>query len=352
MNKMRRILWEVTTKCNLRCKHCYLHSELLPPSAEPGDELGTEECLNIVDQFDEANAFLVEVVGGGEPFCRPDIMDILHYMGEKKFWTRVVTNGTLITEEIARDLADIDIQKMSVSLESSDPEINDAIRGTGSFKRAIRGINYFRDFGISFRIHLTVNALNYRNIEETVAFCYDMGAKEITIAAYANCPTTNPFSASMSLGREEHFSAAKKIHELKEKYSQEFVYSDVDKVLGFLSPELKTITTDRRFHRCDCVVSQVTVIYNGNVLPCPLLRDKPLGNLMEIDLSEIPQLPEFKKIKNMLEITVDEANEQCRACEWRYICGGGCRGQAYLVTGNFMAPNPQMCLLAKGEYYE
>ena len=346
---MRKILWEVTTRCNLRCKHCYLHSELNPPSSEPVNELDTEGCLKIIEQFDRTHVFLVEVVGGGEPFCRPDIMEIIQGLGEKKFWTRVVTNGTLINEDIARSIADTGIQKMAVSLESSIPEVNDSIRGKGSFKKASRGINYFRDFGIPFRIQMTVSRLNYKDIEHMVSFCFNMGAEEISLCPYVHCPTTNPFSASMNLGRDAHFSAAEKIHELKMEYPDNFVYSDIDSILGFLSPESKTTNRDKRFHRCDCVTSQVTVLYDGNVLPCPLMRDKPLGNLMKMELSEIPKLPEFRKYEKMLGITVDEANDQCRTCKWRYVCGGGCRGQAYLLTGDLMAPNPQMCLLAKDE---
>lgn len=345
---MRRILWEVTTRCNLRCRHCYLHDELESPLGEPEDELGTKECIKIVEQLDEAKVFLVEIVGGGEPFVRPDIMTILRHMGEKKFWTRIVTNGTLIDNEIAQNLANIRLNKISVSLESPFTEINDTIRGKGSFEKAVRGMNCLRDFDIPFRVQMTVNRMNYNDIEDMVKFCSDIGAQEITLCPYANCPSTNPFSASLSLGREEYFSAAKKIDELKKKYSQKFIYSDIDSALKFLSPESKNDRRDKRFHRCDCVVSELTVLYNGNVLPCPLIRDKPLGNLMETPLSEIPTLSTFKQFRNLLGITVDEANEQCRRCEWKYVCGGGCRGQAYLVSGDFMAPNPQMCLLAKG----
>lgn len=345
---MRRILWEITTRCNLRCRHCYLHNELKFPFVELADELGTEECLKIVEQFDEANTFLVEVVGGGEPFCRPDIMVILRQLGEKKFWTRVVTNGTLLTEEIVQTLVDIDIQRMAVSLESPVPEVNDTIRGKGSFEKAVRGINYLTDFGIPFRIQMTVNRLNYKDIEEMITFCLDVGAEEISLNPYATCPTTNPFSASLALEREQYFSAARTVAELKRKYSPTFVHSDIDSALGFLSPESKN-ATERGFHRCDCMVSQVTILYNGNVLPCPLMRDQVLGNLMETHLSDIPSLPASQKFKDLYSITVDEANEECSLCEWRYFCGGGCRGHAYMVTGDYMAPDPQMCLLAKGK---
>jgi MoaA/NifB/PqqE/SkfB family radical SAM enzyme len=64
---MRKILWELTKRCNLRCRHCYLHSELKSPFVEPPDELGTEECLEIVEQFDEANVLWEEVNPSADP---------------------------------------------------------------------------------------------------------------------------------------------------------------------------------------------------------------------------------------------------------------------------------------------
>lgn len=348
---MRRILWEVTTRCNLRCRHCYLHNELMPPSVEPEGELGTQDCLNIVEQFDKANVLFVDVVGGGEPFVRPDIMIILRHLGEKRFWTEIVTNGTLIDESIARDLANVRIKKIGVSLEGPSPEINDFIRGNGAFRKALRGINYLRDFGIPFRIQMTVNNMNYQILEDMVKFCKELHAEALSLNPYVDCPSTNPFCTSLSLGREEYFLAAKSVSELKEKYSPEFVCSDIDAALVFLSDNPEKASRQKGFHRCICMTTQLTVLYNGNVLPCPLMRDQALGNLMETPLTEVPELPQFKKFKRLYSSSFEEVIEQCRVCEWKSICGGGCRGRAYLASHDYLAPDPQRCLLAKGEFH-
>lgn len=346
---MRTIFWEVTARCNLRCSHCYLHHELTDPSTQNTNELGTEECIKIVEQFDKANVFHVSVLGG-EPFARPDIMTILRYMGEKKFWTRITSNGTLINETIARDLADIDIKGIFISLEGPYAEINDAIRGKGSFEKAIKAMNYFRDFGIPFYIQVTVSKMNYDKIAEMMDLFLHLGAERIIFNSFVDFSSKNRFSSFLRLDREEFFAAAQRIAEFRAECSGEFISSNMTSTLKFLSSGPDPAVKNNTFIRCDLGSTQLAVLSNGDVIPCKYMRDIILGNLMETPLSEIPNLPAFNSLKNMRALTVDEANEQCRTCEWKYVCGGGCRGRAYLKDGDLFFPDPQMCLLAKGEH--
>ncbi|MGD2248468.1 MAG: radical SAM protein [Candidatus Methanofastidiosia archaeon] len=342
---MRGIFWEITARCNLRCKHCYLHNELEHPSIRPDNELNTEECLKIVEQFDECGIFHVTVLGG-EPLARPDILVILHCMGEKKFWTRVDTNGTLIDEHVASELANIDIKGMNFSLDGHNPEINDAIRGKGAFKKAFRGIKNLRDFEIPFHVGMTINKINCNSIEEMADFCYRMGAEKISLKLYVDFPS-NSFSSQLQLGKKEIFIAARKVNKLKEKYSRKFISSNLPKSLGFLSPESKN-ATNNMFVRCGMGATQLVILNNGDVIPCTYIRDRILGNLTKTHLSNIPDSPEFEIFKKLREITIDEANETCAACEWKYYCGGGCRGEAYLMSGDLFSPDPQRCLLCGG----
>lgn len=348
---MRTIFWEVTARCNLRCKHCYLHDELTTPSAQDTDELGTKDCLKIVEQFDEANVFYVSVLGG-EPFARPDILEILRYMGEKKFWTRITTNGTLIDEPTARELAAIHIQGLFVSLEGPRAEINDAVRGKGSFKKAIQGVDYLRDFGIPFCIQVTVNRLNYDKIDSIIDLCLHLGAERTIFNSFDCFQSNSQFSSLLKLGKEEIFSAAQKIAKTKEEYPEDFIVSDMTSALRFLPRRPDPAVKNDRFIRCDLGLTQLAVLSNGDVIACKYMRDIILCNLQTTHLSEIPKLPQFKKFKDMRTLTIDEANEKCSTCEWRYVCGGGCRGRAYLQHADLLAPDPHSCLLAKGEPYD
>ncbi len=343
---MRAIYWNLTDRCNLRCKHCYLQDILASPSEPLSHELNTQDCLKIVTQFEEAKVFFVTVLGG-EPFCRPDIMVILRHLGKKKFWTKITTNGTLIDENTARDLADAGIRGLFVSLEGPSAEVNDTIRGKGSFEKAIKGISYLQDFDIPFNIQMTIFKVNYEKIEEMADFCLKIGAERVVFESFNDFPSKNQVSSFLSLGREDTLAAAQKTTELMAEYPEGFISTDLDSVLGFLSPEPDPAVKDKTFVRCDLGLTQLGILSNGDVIPCIYMRDKVLGNLMETHLSEIPNTPEFQKIKDLRTITVDEANEECSLCEWRYVCGGGCRGRAYLKYGNLLSPDPQRCLLVK-----
>jgi radical SAM protein with 4Fe4S-binding SPASM domain len=347
---MRGIFWEVTARCNLRCKHCYVRDELTAPLSTPAHELGTEDCIKLVEQFDEASVFYVTVLGG-EPFCRPDFMTILKRLGEKTFWTSIDTNGTLIDEETARNLASIKIRKLNVSMEGPYAEVNDAIRGTGAFNKAVKGIGYLRDCGVPFRIGMIVSKANYTALEEMAEFCFETGAENAGFSLYVDFPS-NRYASLLRLTRKEILEAAQKIREIKKKYPRGFISSDIDGNLAFLSPDLEKRSEPRKLVPCGMGATQLTILSNGDAIPCTYMRDIIVGNVMETHLSQIPATPEFKKIKALRTLTVDEANEQCRSCEWKYFCGGGCRARAYMEYGDLLAPDPHKCLMAKGETYD
>jgi radical SAM protein with 4Fe4S-binding SPASM domain len=346
---MRGIFWELTARCNLRCRHCYLRDELTPTSVHPAHELNTQECLQVIDQFEEANVFHATVLGG-EPFARPDILEILRYMGERKFWTRVDTNCTLINEDTARELADIGIKGMNVSLDGPLAGVNDAIRGRGSFEKAVQGINHLRRFGVPFYIGMTVNKINYTFVEKMAEFCFDMGAEHASFTLYIDF-SSNRFSSLLRMGKEEIFATARTVQKIKGRFPKGFVSTDIHENLKFLSNESKDTATNHRFVRCGLGKSQLVILNNGDVIPCTYMRDICVGNVMKTHLQEIPDSAAFEEVKNLRKITIDDANEKCAACEWKYLCGGGCRGRAYLAHGDLLAPDPQRCLLARGDEY-
>jgi radical SAM protein with 4Fe4S-binding SPASM domain len=343
---MRAIYWNLTDRCNLRCKHCYLRDVLISSSEQAPHELGTEDCLKIVDQFEEAKVFFVTVLGG-EPFCRPDIMEILRYLGEKRFWTKITTNCTLIDENTAHDLVDAGIREVFVSLEGPLAEVNDVIRGRGSFEKALKGIRHLQDFGMPFSIQMTISKVNYKKIEDMADFCLRIGAEKIFFESFNDFPSKDHVSSFLNLERDNTYAVAQKIAEIRAEYPDGFISSDFDPVFGFLSPHPDSSVKDRRVVRCGLGLTQVGILSNGDVIPCIYMRDIVLGNLMEIRLSGIPITGEFKKIKTLRTLTVDDIEGECRHCEWKYVCGGGCRGRAYLKYNDLSCPDPYMCLLAR-----
>src|SRR6202011_4184717 len=142
------LTWELTYACNLACVHCLSSSGRRDPR-----ELSTAECKSLIDELRAMQVFYVNV-GGGEPTVRPDFWELLDYAIANQVGVKFSTNGLRLDAERAQRLAATDYVDVQVSLDGASREINDAVRGHGSFDMALRAMENlaeagFRDFKIS-----------------------------------------------------------------------------------------------------------------------------------------------------------------------------------------------------------
>ena len=128
------LTWELTYACNLACIHCLSSSGKRDPR-----ELSTEQCEAVIDQLRAMQVFYVNI-GGGEPTIRPDFWHLLEYAVSHQVGVKFSTNGVRITPERARFLASTDYVDVQVSLDGATADVNDRVRGEGSFDMAIRAL--------------------------------------------------------------------------------------------------------------------------------------------------------------------------------------------------------------------
>jgi len=127
------VTWEVTNRCNLRCRQCFLPDA---GSASP-DELTTEESRAMLDNLAEAGVKSL-LFSGGEPLVRPDLEEMAR-CASRLFAIWLQTNGWLLEEKAAM-VKDLGFQQVQVSLDGASAEAHDFFRGRGSFDRAVAGI--------------------------------------------------------------------------------------------------------------------------------------------------------------------------------------------------------------------
>lgn len=142
------LTWELTYACNLACVHCLSSSGKRDPR-----ELSTEQCKAIIDELHEMQVFYVNI-GGGEPTVRPDFWELVDYATANQVGVKFSTNGVRITADVAARLAASDYVDVQISLDGATAEVNDAVRGPGSFDMAVRALENlhsagFRDAKIS-----------------------------------------------------------------------------------------------------------------------------------------------------------------------------------------------------------
>jgi len=170
--KPRLIFWEVTKGCNLRCVHCRATATEL---ASPTD-LPTSRALDIIDQI-AAFSNPILVLSGGEPLYRSDIFQLASYAKDKGLRVALATNGTLVTREIARMIADSGVKRVSISLDGADAATHDTFRGIpGAFEAALHGFRNLKDVGMSVQINMTIARHNAAQLPSVLELAKNVGA--------------------------------------------------------------------------------------------------------------------------------------------------------------------------------
>lgn len=166
------LTWELTYACNLACVHCLSSSGRRDPR-----ELSTEECIAVIDELRALQVFYVNI-GGGEPMLRRDFFDIVEYATTHQVGVKFSTNGTYLDLSAAKRLAAMDYLDVQLSIDGATAEVNDAVRGVGSFAAARRAMDNLAeaDFG-PFKISLVVTRHNVDQLDEYHALAESYGAQ-------------------------------------------------------------------------------------------------------------------------------------------------------------------------------
>ena len=146
-------VWEVTMGCNMRCGHC--GSSCAGPL--PG-ELSTEEALDLCDQIAELGLKWI-TLSGGEPLTRKDTPDLIKRLTANGVSVNIITNGWLLTEEMARKIKENGIATAAISIDGT-PEIHDKIRKEGAFEHARRAFAAMKEQGIDTGAVTTITKQN------------------------------------------------------------------------------------------------------------------------------------------------------------------------------------------------
>ncbi|MGI8625961.1 MAG: mycofactocin radical SAM maturase [Geodermatophilaceae bacterium] len=155
------LTWELTYACNLACVHCLSSSGRRDPR-----ELSTAECKAVIDEFQRMQVFYVNI-GGGEPTVRPDFWELLDYATDHHVGVKFSTNGIKLDPAAARRLAATDYVDVQISVDGASAEVNDAVRGGGSFGTAIRAMDNLSAAGFTgFKISVVVTRNNAGQLDE------------------------------------------------------------------------------------------------------------------------------------------------------------------------------------------
>jgi mycofactocin biosynthetic radical S-adenosylmethionine protein MftC len=166
------LTWELTYACNLACIHCLSSSGHRDPS-----ELSSAEAMGVVDELADMKVFYVNI-GGGEPMLRPDFFELVAYAVDRGVGVKFSTNGTRLDRAKARRLAAMDYLDVQISLDGATPEVNDAVRGAGSYEAARRAMDHLAEAGFGpFKISVVVTRHNVAHLDDFASMADRYGAQ-------------------------------------------------------------------------------------------------------------------------------------------------------------------------------
>ena len=317
------VTWEITDRCNLRCRHC-LSADLRRGG---GGELDRRSCEALIDELAAIQVFQINF-GGGEPFLRDDFMDILRYAQSKGIVTCVSTNGTRLTEDLVDELVDMELLFLQVSLDGAHPETNDAIRGAGTFDRITEG-----DLVAHAAFVLRPEPQHGGHQRQLP------GDRRVPCARR---PVRSPHAPLQVPPFRRRIEDVGSIPPEPEQLAW---------LSGFLGEHEEILTGDSFFsltngsrrrqglRTCGAARMTCAVGPDGSVFPCAFLCEPTFlaGNVAQESLASIFEHAPIMGVMRDLEV------EPCQTCDRFSLCNGGCPAVAHFVSASLGLPDPE-CL--------
>ena len=341
------VVWNITSQCNLKCRHCYIEAT----EAAKDNEMTTADGMAFIDDLAEMKVPVL-MFSGGEPLVRPDLFELAAYAVEKGLRIVLSTNGTLIDDFTAQLIKEAGFQYVGVSIDGSE-ETHDMFRGEkGAFAAAIAGIRAAKAAGNRTGVRFTLNSLNKRDLPAVLDLIEQEKIDRFCMyhLVYA--------------GRGGDMKNLDVTLDEKREVAQLLI----DKALDFdrRGVELEILTTDNHadglylldyiaktnparvpevrqlleLHGgCSAGDRMADVDYLGNVHPCQFWSDLTLGNVRKRKFSEIwNDLEANDGILARLRTKPAQLNAQCGKCSQNRLCGG-CRIRAS-VDGDIWGDDP------------
>jgi radical SAM protein with 4Fe4S-binding SPASM domain len=326
------VVWEVTTRCNLNCIHCFASSV----DSEQA-ELTTDEGKRLLEQIAAVDKIRMIVITGGEPLLRKDIFELVEYAGRLGFHIVFSTNGTLLTPDMAKDLAKLGVANFSISLDGASAKSHETIRRVpGSFQGALAGINAARQSGACVQANFTAMQQNISDLPGVIDLSEDLGADIIMV--FQAIPPKG--SVPLELDKEQ------------QKYLIETIAARQKKtralIIPVCSPQYWAWLMERKrarwggakaFTGCGAGNGFSYIRFDGDVWPCNFIPVSA-GNVKKTPFQDIwnhaPGLQEFRRQPRGVKGV-------CGDCRYEKLCGG-CRGRAFIHTGDAKAADPA-CIL-------
>jgi pyrroloquinoline quinone biosynthesis protein E len=318
------LLAELTYACPLHCSYCSNPLNL----ADYRKELTTAEWQRVLAEAKELGVLQVHL-SGGEPLQRRDIVEIVRSAGELGLYTNLITSALGLSSRRAEQLRTAGLDHVQISIQADEPALSDRLAGTPSFERKIAASRLVKELGWPLTLNVVLHRHNIDRIARILDLAEDLGADRIELAntqyygwALHNRDGLLPSRAQLERAQVVVRAAYERLRE-----QMEIIYVIPDYYGRYPKPCMGG--WGRR---------QLTVVPNGDVLPCPTAHTLPLPrvSVREHSLAWIwERSPLFQRFRG-----TEWMPDPCRSCDRRELDFGGCRCQAFELTGDAARTDP------------
>jgi len=323
------LLAELTYRCPLACAYCSNPLNL----ADYTDELSTEEWRRVLTQARDLGVLQCHL-SGGEPLLRRDLVEIVATAGDLGLYTNLVTSAIGLTRAKAEQLRAAGLDHVQVSIQADEPARSDRIAGIPSFRRKVEAMAVVKELDWPLTVNVVLHRKNIDRVADVLALAEEVGADRVELAntqyygwAWRNRDALLPSRAQLETAEVVVRAARERLRD-----RVDVIYVLPDYYSQYPKPCMG-----------GWAARQLTVTPNGDVLPCPAAASLPLPRAsirtdpLEWIWAKAPVMTAFRG--------TDWMPEPCRSCERREQDFGGCRCQAFQLTGDAARTDP-VCRLS------
>jgi pyrroloquinoline quinone biosynthesis protein E len=318
------LLAELTYRCPLACAYCSNPMNL----ADYTDELGTDEWRRVLAEARDLGVLQCHL-SGGEPLLRRDLVDIVSTASDLGLYTNLVTSAVGFSRPVAGRLRAAGLDHVQVSVQADQAALSDRIAGIPSFRRKLEAMRLVKELGWPLTLNVVLHRRNIDRVAELLDLAEEVGADRVELAntqyygwAWRNRGALLPSRAQLAEAETVVRAARERLRD-----RMDVLYVIPDYYSQYPKPCMG-----------GWAARQLTVTPNGDVLPCPAAQSLPLprasvraDSLARI-WSDSPMMNAFRGTGWM--------SDPCRSCERRELDFGGCRCQAFQLTGDAARTDP------------
>lgn len=331
------VLWSCTSRCNLACLHCHSDS-----SRRHRPELSTGEAVAMLDDI-AALGCPALIVSGGEPLMRRDLLDVIGEARARGLPVTLSTNGTLVTQSVARRLAQLGVTRVSVGMDGTG-SVHSAFRGRRvAFDRALRGIRLLRGEGVPVGVAMTLAHSPLSRLCSLMELTREEGIQRacfqhlVPVGRGSSRPAVAPGTVRRAL--DEIFAWA--WHGAPCEVVTAGNPADAAALVLWVRRRdpVRADALEGILHGAGDGAGRmlVSIGWDGRVRPDQFWPGPELGSVLTQPLSRIwadppPALAELRRRR-------EDPSGSCAPCRFHHVCGGGLASRA-LAAGDLLQPDP------------